>query len=89
MSSLLKTKEYYLFTFVSTAQALKAERVLKLAALEHMMIPTPREISTSCGLSIKLFPDDRERCQQLMADKQVALEQIYHIAPEGISQIGA
>lgn len=87
MSSLLKASDYYLFTFVSTAHALKAERLLKLAELEHLMMPTPREISTSCGLSIKLFPADRERYQQLLEEQQVVMEQIYHVAPEGIKAI--
>ncbi|MDO4540561.1 MAG: DUF3343 domain-containing protein [Syntrophomonadaceae bacterium] len=87
MSSLFKAKDYCVFTFVSTAHAFKAERVLKMEALEHIMIPTPREISTSCGLSIKLFPQDRERYQQLMAEKDVSLERVYHIDPQGIREL--
>jgi len=83
-NGLLKLKEYGLFTFISTAQALKAERVLKDQGMDHLMIPTPREISTSCGLSIKVLPQNRERCRMLLEVNQVTWERIYNISRQGI-----
>lgn len=49
-------KEFYVIAFESTHHALKVESILKNKfAIET--IPTPREISASCGLSIKFLED--------------------------------
>ncbi|KXG73885.1 DUF3343 domain-containing protein [Thermotalea metallivorans] len=45
-------KEFYVISFDSTHHALKTEKLLK-GRFPVEMIPTPREISASCGLSIK------------------------------------
>lgn len=50
----MKTEEYYIMTFASVHHAIKAERQIKRAKLEGELIPTPRDIDISCGLSIKL-----------------------------------
>lgn len=72
-------KDYYLFTFISTSHALKAERVLKEADAEFIMIPTLREISSSCGLSVKLAPEKRDEYQLILRDNNVAVEEIYQV----------
>lgn len=41
-----------LFTFLSVHHALKAEKILRTLGLEFDIIPTPRSISSSCGMSI-------------------------------------
>jgi hypothetical protein len=52
--NLMEINNYGLITFASTAYALKAEKVMKGLEKIFMIIPTPREISASCGLAIKL-----------------------------------
>ena len=54
---LFKAPQYCLITFATTSYALKAERILKAAEADFIMIPTLREISSSCGLSIKFLPE--------------------------------
>lgn len=44
---------YYLITFDSTHLAIRTERVLKVK-FKVVMIPTPRDLSASCGLSLML-----------------------------------
>ena len=48
---------YYLFTFESTHLAIQTERSLK-ATLAVTMIPTPRELTASCGLSLRVQESD-------------------------------
>lgn len=79
-SALLKLKDYSVFTFGSTSQALKAERVLKVAAADFLIMPTPREISTSCGLAVKVAPADQVSTHHLLLDKNVQVEAIYRVA---------
>ncbi len=44
---------YYLITFESTHLAMQAERLLK-QTYKTTVIPTPRDLTASCGLSLML-----------------------------------
>jgi len=79
-SALLKLKDYSVFTFRSTSQALKAERVLKVAAADFLIMPTPREISTSCGLAVKVAPADQVSTHYLLNSQKVQVEAVYRVA---------
>ncbi|PLY11636.1 MAG: hypothetical protein C0624_01725 [Desulfuromonas sp.] len=39
--------------FHSVHKVMKAEKLLKLARVEMMLIPVPRELSSDCGLAIR------------------------------------
>lgn len=80
---LLKIPEYGLFTFATTSYALKAEKVLKAAEAEFMVIPTLREISSSCGLSVKFMPDKLEEYASQLINNQVTIEAAYQVRREG------
>jgi hypothetical protein len=77
--TLFNLKDYCIFTFISTSHALKAERVLKEAAADFLIMPTPREISTSCGLAVKVAPGDQKPCYEILINKQVQVEGIYQV----------
>lgn len=72
-------KEYGVFTFISTSQALKAERVLKNASANFLIMPTPREISTSCGLAIKVASADLVSCKDILMCNRVVVEGVYEV----------
>lgn len=46
--------EYIIITFQSTNFALQAESFFKSQSIKHQIIPTPREITLSCGISVKM-----------------------------------
>lgn len=50
-----------LLTFPSVHYAIRAEKVLQKEGIETKTIPTPREISNSCGLCLMLSLDHEER----------------------------
>lgn len=77
--TLFKLKNYGAITFVSTSHALKAERVLKNASAEFLMMPTPREISTSCGLAIKVASDELHSNLEILKQNQVRVDGAYQI----------
>jgi len=81
-NSLLNVKEFCLFTFISTSNALKAEGVLKKEPADFIIIPTLREISSSCGLSIKVRPDNVEAYKQMLIENNVAIEKIFYVSKE-------
>ncbi len=39
--------------FYTTSAALKAEKALKAAGLEIKLIPTPRQLSSDCGMALR------------------------------------
>lgn len=43
-----------LIVFASTHHALRAEKALKDAGVEHSVINTPREFSAGCGISLRI-----------------------------------
>lgn len=57
--------KYYLFTFESTHGAISSHKLLK----EHMdavIMPVLREINASCGMAVKVRPEDMEKSLELM-----------------------
>lgn len=40
-------------TFHTTSSAFRAENVLKAAGLECKLIPTPRKLSSDCGVALR------------------------------------
>lgn len=66
-----------LVTFVSTHHALKAEKLVAGEGLDFDIIPTPRAITASCGLSLELREHDLPRIIRLFVDHQVKSEAIY------------
>ncbi|MEN6462869.1 MAG: DUF3343 domain-containing protein [Syntrophomonas sp.] len=78
-TSLVKADNYSLFTFGSTSHALKAETVLKELGAEFLIMPTLREISASCGLSVKIFPENAEPYYDMLTNHNVAVQSVYHV----------
>ena len=58
--------EYYLLTFESTHAAISTEKLLKPA--EVTIMPVPRFISASCGISVRIHPDRRDRAEQIFRE---------------------
>ncbi len=87
MGELIRMKEYGVITFNSTSDALKAERVMQQAGNFFVVIPTPREISTSCGLSVKVTPGDIKLASQLLRSAGVVVEGVYQIFIEGSNRV--
>ena len=60
-------EEYYLYTFENTHAAIATEKLLKPA--ECIVMPVPRFISASCGISVRIKPERREEAEQIFAEK--------------------
>ncbi len=80
---LISSKNYCLFTFASTSQALKAEKVLKNSEAEFLVMPTLREISTSCGLAVKIAPEHLEDYYNLLLKDKVIIDGVFEVEKEG------
>ena len=65
--------EYYLLTFESTHAAISTEKLLKPA--EVTIMPVPRFISASCGISVRIRPDRKDEAEQMFRESG-------HLKPE-------
>lgn len=83
IGNLIKLNDYCVITFASTSGALKGEKLMKAANREFVVMPTPREISTSCGLSLKIKPADAEESCQVLREGGVEISGVYHLIRDG------
>lgn len=58
--------EYYLLTFESTHAAISTEKLLKPA--EVTIMPVPRFISASCGISVRIRPDKKDDAESIFRE---------------------
>lgn len=73
---------YLVLTFGSTHKALKAEKLLETFAID--MIPTPRQLSADCGISIKGQIEDLDQMIEILKNAQVEHE-CYEVTKENKS----
>jgi len=59
-------EEYYLFTFESTHAAIATEKLLEPA--ECVVMPVPRFISASCGISVRIKPEMQETAEKIFSE---------------------
>lgn len=79
-------KEFYVITFESTHLAISTEKFL-LVQVKVEMVPTPREISASCGLSLKVSVEHLEGVLAALSGKPKAGMNLYHMVREDRQKI--
>jgi hypothetical protein len=71
--------DYGVVLFYSTAHAIRAERVLQRAGLKIKMIPTPRQLSSDCGIALRFFWEDEGRVAATLEQNNVPANGIHLI----------
>ncbi len=69
----------YVVVFESTHYAIAAEKLFKELKLPVEIIPTPREITSSCGLSIKFNEGLMEEIKGILKDGNILIKGIYQM----------
>ena len=67
----------HLVVFESVHQAIRAEQRLLKAGLRVELLPTPREISASCGQSLSFPADARETLLEILEQEKIEFRGIY------------
>lgn len=75
--------EFYVVSFNSTHQAIRAEKILEEAGIDIVTMPTPRGITASCGLSIRFDFQKIDEVVKLMNESGVERRGIYKIFKKG------
>lgn len=66
--------DFFILSFDSTHHAIRAEKLLKKAGLKIEILATPRDITASCGLSVKFHPDHIEKVKEVIDTGQPAVK---------------
>lgn len=79
----MKKEEYGLLTFKTTHFALHGEKVFRDKKLVFKTIPTPREVSQSCGLALLFMVDDIDKVKEMVANQVLTIDGLYLFIKEG------
>ncbi len=64
-------EQYKIFVFKSTYLTFKAERALKGAHVACKVVTKPRDISSDCGLAIRVSASDEPTASRIMCDSGI------------------
>jgi hypothetical protein len=67
----------YVAIFHSIHRVLKAEKILKDAGVDFLLIPVPRQLTADCGLALRFSPQFRHHLLQVLADADLTPAEIY------------
>ncbi len=73
----MEIDQFGVVTFNSTHHAIKGESIFKSKEIAFKTIPTPREITLSCGLSIRFDINDLEKVKNLIESNELSIKGIY------------
>lgn len=81
-----KVEEFNLISFESTHMAIKSEKLLKEVDLDIRIIPVPREITSSCGLSLRINPIDYDKGIKILITNNIEFSGCYLIKKIGFKK---
>ncbi|MGD8718105.1 MAG: DUF3343 domain-containing protein [Candidatus Zixiibacteriota bacterium] len=70
---------YGVVLFFTTSSAMRGEKVTRAAGLDVKLVPTPRELSSDCGISLRFARADAEEVRRCLDDKGVEYDDVYEI----------
>lgn len=73
-------KEFGIITFEGTQHAIKAESDLMNQDIKTKTIPTPRDISLSCGLAIRIDMEDIDKIKELYDRGELKFKNLYSLS---------
>jgi len=73
----------YIAVFQSIHRVMKAEKLLKAARIDILLIPAPRQIGSDCGLALRYTPDLQQAVSELLQEHSLVPSEIYQYR-EGI-----
>lgn len=77
---LSKIKEFGVVTFKSTHHAIQGEKkFLDIDKVKIRTIPTPREVSHSCGLALRFKLEDLSMVEEIVENEDIEIDGIYKV----------
>jgi hypothetical protein len=73
---MVKDKDYVAI-FHSIHRVLKAEKILKQAGVDFLLIPVPRQLNSDCGLALRFSPDAKAGLLGTLATADLSPAEIF------------
>lgn len=73
--------------FHSMHRVLAAEKALKEAGIDFLLIPAPGELSSACGLGIRFAPTQRQRIEAALKNEGISFRELHVREAEGYRQL--
>ena len=70
---------YAVILVYSTSHALRGEKVLGRAGIACKLVPVPRELSSDCGICIRVVGEEAETAEAALVEACVGIEGTYQI----------
>jgi hypothetical protein len=70
---------YSVVLFHSTAHGIRAEKVLEQAGFQIKLIPTPRQLSSDCGIALRFRSQEGEGVAAMLEQNRVPTNGIHPI----------
>lgn len=77
---------FNLIAFNSTNNAIRAEKELKSKDIAVKILPVPREITASCGLSIKINSNDLVKSMNILNLSNIDVAGYYNVSKVGLNR---
>ena len=71
--------QYSVVLFHSTTHAIRAEKVLTQAGIRVKMIPTPRQLSSDCGMVLRFDRTESSHVAETLSGKRVPINGIHEV----------
>jgi hypothetical protein len=70
---------YGVVLFYTTSAAMRGEKVAKEGGLSVKLIPTPRQLSSDCGIALRFSWADADDVRSCLEDKRVENDGLHKI----------
>ena len=71
--------DYGVILFYTTSSAMRAEKALKKENLTIKLVPTPRELSSDCGIALRFDWEHAERVETTLDTENIEFDGIHRI----------
>lgn len=72
--------EMYIVAFNSTHHAIRTDKVLNEKDIKVTTLPTPREISSSCGISVRFLESDMDTVINSLEENEILYNGIFKVS---------
>ncbi len=71
--------EYTVILLHATSHAIRAEKLLQGADIPCKLIPVPRQLSSDCGVCVRVARSDREMAQAVLEAAGLELDGVHDV----------
>ena len=75
----MTSRQYSVILVQSTSHAIRAEKVLESAGIGCKLIPVPRQLSSDCGVALRVARRDRKAARQALESAGTEIEGVHDI----------